>query len=268
MAGRKDKVFAALNPKGKGLEIGPSHNPLAPKHEGYDVKILDHMDRAGLRAKYKEHGVNLDNIEEVDYVWKGEKLSELIGEKSVFDWIIASHVIEHTPDLIGFLKECDVLLKPDGVLSLVVPDKRYCFDFARERTSLAQVVDAHIGNRTIHSPGSAAEYFLSVVKNNDMIAWDKIYPINLSYVHTVDDAKNAIHNITTKHVYLDIHAWCFTCSSFRLLLHNLHLLGFLSLREICFFDTVGCEFYLSLSRNGQGPSLSRLELVEKIRHEV
>lgn len=27
--------------KGLGLEIGPSHNPLAPKRQGFSVSILD-----------------------------------------------------------------------------------------------------------------------------------------------------------------------------------------------------------------------------------
>ena len=77
----------------------------------------------GSFAKYIGSGVNVANIEEVDFVWRGEPLSQLIGRKGCYDWIIASHVIEHSPDLISFLGQCEMLLKDDGVLSLIVPDK-------------------------------------------------------------------------------------------------------------------------------------------------
>ena len=77
---REEKVFHLLDKKGAGLEIGPSHNPIAPKAKGFNVHILDHASAAELRNKYQGHGVNLDNIEEVDFVWHGEPFSELIGK--------------------------------------------------------------------------------------------------------------------------------------------------------------------------------------------
>ena len=37
--------------QGQGLEIGPSHNPIAPKKNGYKVHVLDHGTAEDLRAK-------------------------------------------------------------------------------------------------------------------------------------------------------------------------------------------------------------------------
>ena len=71
------KWLRQIKKSGYGIEIGPSHNPIAPKKNGYKVDIIDHMSREDLIAKYKEHGVNPDNIEDVDSVWKGENYSEL-----------------------------------------------------------------------------------------------------------------------------------------------------------------------------------------------
>jgi len=34
---RKDKILSFLDKRGKGLEIGPSHNPITPKKEGFSV---------------------------------------------------------------------------------------------------------------------------------------------------------------------------------------------------------------------------------------
>ena len=82
------------------------------------------------------------NSEEVDFLWDGRPYVELIGRRHAYDWIIGSHVLEHTTDLLGFLNDCDSLLKKGGVLSLVVPDKRYCFDRFRPLTDVGRVIDA------------------------------------------------------------------------------------------------------------------------------
>jgi 2-polyprenyl-3-methyl-5-hydroxy-6-metoxy-1,4-benzoquinol methylase len=145
---RKEKIIRHINKYGYGIEIGPSHNPIAPKKEGFKVHIVDHLNREQLIAKYKEHHVNLENIEEVDFVWQGGNYLELTGKSKYYDWIIASYVIEHTPDFIGFLNSCDAVLKDEGVISLVVPDKRYCFDHYRPITGISKILDNHfLGNK-------------------------------------------------------------------------------------------------------------------------
>src|SRR5689334_17671755 len=131
---REEKVLDKIDKKGIGLEIGPSHAPLAPKRKGFNVHIIDHMSKDELVKKYTGHSVELNNIEEVDYIWSGDSYAELTGKTNFYDWIIASHLIEHTPDLISFLKQCEEVLKDEGVLSLVVPDIRYHFDYFRPIT--------------------------------------------------------------------------------------------------------------------------------------
>ncbi len=122
---REEIILKHIKRNGRGLEIGPGCAPIAPKKRGFRVHVLDHCDKNALIEKYRPHGINLENIEEVDFVWDGRPYVELIGRRHVYDWIIGSHVLEHTTDLIGFLNDCDSLLKKDGVLSLAVPDKRY-----------------------------------------------------------------------------------------------------------------------------------------------
>ncbi|MET0688001.1 MAG: methyltransferase domain-containing protein [Methyloceanibacter sp.] len=129
---RKEIVFRHLNAAGAGLEIGPCHNALAPKREGYNVKILDHLSSDGLRKKYDGHaGVDTTSIEEVDYVWSGQPFADLTDER--FDWITASHVIEHTTCLITFINDCASILRPDGILSLVIQISAASTSCARSR---------------------------------------------------------------------------------------------------------------------------------------
>ena len=265
---RKEKVLRHINKNGQGVEIGPSHSPVAPKKEGYKVHIIDHMSREQLIAKYKDHHVNLENIEEVDFVWRGENYSELTGKDKYYDWIIASHVIEHTPDLLGFLNDCDTILKEDGVISLAVPDKRYCFDHYRPITGISQIIDSHFQKTIIHTPGTVAEYYLNVVSKAGNIAWDSNATGRYSFVHSLEDALQGMKSALNKNAYLDVHAWCFVPHSFRLIVHDLFRLGLIPFQEVGFFQTEGCEFYVTLGRNGQGINRSRLEILDIIESEI
>ena len=265
---RKEKVFHRIDENGFGLEIGPSHRPFAPKSQGYKVEIIDHLSREQLLEKYEAHGVDLLSIEEVDHVWSGQSFEDLTGKSKFYDYIIASHVVEHTPDLVTFLQGCSAVLKDDGVVSLVIPDKRYCFDRFRPITGISRIVDAYFGQQKIHSPGSVAEYFLNVVSKSGKIAWNKFSFGNYAFAHSFTDAKNGIDSVNNDGAYVDVHAWCFTPSSFRLIMHDLFLLGLIDLREVCFFGTRGCEFYLTLGRHGSGPDKDRLGLLADIESEL
>lgn len=63
MRHRKERVLRYIDQTGKGIEVGPSHQPIAPKKEGFKVDIIDYLSRDQLVAKFKDHHVNLDNIE-------------------------------------------------------------------------------------------------------------------------------------------------------------------------------------------------------------
>jgi SAM-dependent methyltransferase len=243
---REQIILRGIDKAALGLEIGPSHRPVAAKRDGFNVRILDHLDAAALRNKYATHGVDIDAIEEVDFVWTGQPLDELVaGER--FAWIIASHVIEHVPDLVGFLNACERILAPGGVLALAVPDKRYCFDCERENSSLGRVIDVAHAQSTNHSPGTAAEYFLKVRRKGGQIAWDDRHQGPLEPVHDLNVAIHAMAKVRTGHYY-DLHAWVFTPDSFRQIIRDLHDLRLIGLQEQHFHTTRGCEFFVTLAK--------------------
>jgi hypothetical protein len=96
-----DILRMALGSRGPGLEIGPLHRPVAPKRDGYQVDILDYSDAEALREKYRpDPHVDASLIEDVDYVSDGRSMLDVIGERAKYDWIVASHVIEHTQVLL------------------------------------------------------------------------------------------------------------------------------------------------------------------------
>jgi SAM-dependent methyltransferase len=273
---RNEKILAHIQKSGHGIEIGPSHAPIAPKKDGYRVDIIDHMSREQLLIKYADHGVNLANIEEVDHVWTGQTYAALTQKPKHYDWIIASHVIEHSPDLIDFLNNCEAVLKDGGVLSLVVPDKRYCFDHFRPITGLAKIIDSHLSKDTFHSAGTVAEYFLNVVSKAGDIGWHAHTGGDFKLVHTLQDAINGMQQVQTQQSYIDAHAWCFVPHSFRLLIRDLHALGLIGFQEIDFQPTDGYEFYITLGKSPKPlqsasettPQLSRLDMLAQIEIEV
>lgn len=262
---REQKALYGLDRSGLGLEIGPSHNPIAPKRKGYRVHILDVADALELRRKYTGHGVNLDNIEDVDFVWKGEPLYELIGNTECYDWIIASHVIEHVPDLISFLQQCERLLKPEGVLSLVIPDKRYCFDYFSPVTSTGELLDAWWSRRTRPSPGKVFDHFANAVKRDGNGAWGADTARGeFALIHTLNDAKSLWERALSTEDYMDVHCWRFTPASFRLLLSDLRDLGLTEFGVKVEFDTVGCEFFVSLGKGYEVRCTDRLSMLKQI----
>ncbi len=257
-------ITGPLNLGGLGLEIGPSWRPLLPKAKGYDVRVADHLDQAGLVAKYD--GVRpTDAIEPVDYVLTGPRLTDVIDER--FDWIVGSHVLEHTICLVSFLRDTETLLRPGGVLSLAVPDRRYCFDRFRDRTSLGRVIDVFRAAPTVHSEGSVLEHNLVSVEKGGSISWDAAHTGTFRQSHTLDEAREQAA-IAASGEYIDVHSWVFTPNHLRLLLVDLYALGLIGLREVAFHETVGSEFYIALSPEGRGPRLSRIELVRLAALEV
>ena len=234
---RFSKIFSGLDRSAPGLEIGAGYNPLV---SGANAKILDHLDQDGLIAKYAS--IDTSKIKPVDYVWNGERLPDLVKEK--FDWVVASHVIEHVPDLIGFFNDCAALLTPGGVLTLAVPDRRYTFDYYRAPSSLAAIADAHFDGRTRPSRGAILEHFRqhSVVSAGG--TWDEK---NVEVPTFLPDATKDLLALDATGAYVDTHVWVFTPARFRMLMLDLRELGLISLFERTFYPTSGCEFYVQFS---------------------
>ena len=86
--------------------------------------------------------VNIEDIVSIDYVWGKKTLVEAAGLEVYFDYLVASHVVKHVPDMIGWFGEIPAVLKAGDVLSLVVPDKRFMFDCQRDVSGASEFIDA------------------------------------------------------------------------------------------------------------------------------
>ncbi len=265
---RTEKLLKHVDRSGIGIEVGPSHAPIAPKKDGFKVHIIDHADKPGLLAKYADQEVDLDSIEEVDFVWSGESYVKLTGNPHHYDWIIASHVVEHTPDLVGFLNECSAVLKDDGVLCLAVPDKRRCFDYFRPVSGLSKVIDHHVDKRVRHTLGTQAEFSLNIVSRGGRSSFMPEDEGEYEFLYDPAETMSALMEAKEGGPYQDAHAWCFVPHSFRLIIHDLRMLGLIDLDELDFFPSKGNEFHVILGRRGNGCGMTRLELLEAMEAEI
>ncbi len=264
---REEKLLKPIDRSARGIEIGASHSPIAPKRLGFRVTTIDTLSKEGLLDKYKGHGVKLENIEDVDFVWRGESYAELLGERNSFAWILASHVIEHTPDIVAFLRDCEELLSETGVLSLAVPDKRFCFDHFRPISGLARVLDSHHLRAKGHTPGSIVEFMLNAVSKGGQIAWSSDQVGDFKFLCDLPAVRAHFQQASSVPMALDVHAWCFTPASFRLLIHDLNLLGLTTLRPVQFFPTEGHEFFVALRKTTEAGHEDRLALLKDVLAE-
>jgi len=265
---RNDKLLHSVNTDGQGLEIGPGFCPVLAKADGYNVKIVDHAPAAKLREKYACSNVDVSRIEEVDYIWRGETLEVLTNKRSHFDFIVASHVIEHTPDLIGFITSCEVVLKPGGTLALAIPDHRFCFDRFRPVSTLGDVLQAHLEKRTTHTPGTVFDHHFYSVSLDGEISWSTWCRGKYEAKETFLAAKAAYEHAAKSSEYIDVHNWRFTLSSFLMVMQALGELGFTSMGVASSFPTNGCEFIVSLVKGLEvSNSIERIDYFTLIKEE-
>lgn len=255
--------------KSRGIEIGASHAPIASKKDGYNISIIDHATQEDLVAKYKSLKIDTTQIEKVDYVWDGSQtLTDLIGETHSFDYIIASHLVEHTTDLLTFLQDCQNLLKPGGKLCLAIPDKRYCFDYFRFPTTTGDLLDAHYTGRSRHTPGKIFDGVINAAQKGKKTAWSSTDTGKFSLVNDLAHATEKLELARKSDEYIDIHNWMFTPASFKLLIADLQSLKLIKLSYVDELPTQGFEFFAILSAKAPNIKTPRITLVNDAMNDI
>lgn len=255
MTTREEILLKTVKKSDSIIEIGPSYNPLAPKTAGWKTKSIDHACREELITKYtNDPNVDTNRIEEVDFVWTHGLLSSAVPMKlhGTFDIFLASHVIEHVPDILGFLDSAQSLLTSNGTVILAIPDKRYCFDYFRPLATTWDAIAAHNEKRVRHVPSSLFEHTAYSSFSSGTGAWGQAPVSNFSFTNSIEDAYSlaSTANIDDESPYHDVHAWPFLPATFQLMLLELARLGKTDwcIQEIS--PANGCEFYVWLRRGG------------------
>lgn len=230
----------------RGLEIGPLATPRVTKDEG-PIRYLDHASSEALKQKYATNpGMQnrLKRIVDVDYVVGDNKtIADAVGADAPFDYVIASHVIEHIPDPVGWIAEVAAVLPPGGIFSLVIPDKRYSFDINREITHVSDVVDAYLRNLRQPSYRQAYDFYSKAIAGmvDADFLWVGVADYSATIPAHVDDADvaalEACRRMKEKNEFVDVHCHVFTPDSFLALFAKLARLDLIDFEVASFFPT-------------------------------
>lgn len=214
--------------QGRCLEIGPLANPVVSP-EVADVRYVDVVDRSGLVAHYDGNpAVDPDAIPE-QHFWLTRPegtvatLAEAVAADAPYQHVVASHVIEHVPDMVGWLRDVAQVLTWDGALLLAVPDRRYCFDVHRAPATVGQVLQAHLDGDRTPSVRAVLDHFMRAVDYTAEQAWAG-EPPPAQRSHPIDDVRRHLARQQAGD-YVDCHVWPLTPRGFADLMDDLLVLG-------------------------------------------
>jgi SAM-dependent methyltransferase len=207
------------------LEIGPFANPLL---SGDLRHFADYLNQAGLVERAASIGIDPEKIPVIHHVLSEVSLSDINID---FDAVLSSHCIEHQPDLIRHFQDIEKLLKKrNGRYYLLIPDKRYCFDHQIAESTIAEVIEAHVQKRQIHTLRSVIEHRALTVENDPNLYWNKT-STNSKIAVDSQRIKAALEAWELSHgSYIDVHAWYFTPDTFEEIVRLLRELGYIHMQ--------------------------------------
>lgn len=178
---------------GAGIEIGALHRPF-PVPATVTVRHLDRLTTEQLRDEYPE--LAAEPFAPVELVDDGETLTTLPDASE--DFVIASHVLEHTQDPIGTLQAHLRVLRPGGIELLALPDRGQGIDERRAPTTLEHLLADHADS----GAGSRAAHYAE---------WAELVDVPLGFVAAEEAGAHA--EALERGAY-SIHFHCWTLQEF------------------------------------------------------
>jgi hypothetical protein len=258
---------------GPGLEIGPLAAPIALK-SFCDVRYVDVLETDRLREHYRDDpSVDLDLIPELDFWLQSadgtfRSLQDAVRGSAPYRWVIASHVVEHVPDLIGWLADIAAVLEDWSPLILAVPDQRYSFDVLRTPTTVGQILQAHLSADRVPSVRAVYDHFSGAVLAPADRVWSGWLPTSSDAVHyhsQQEAYEKALE--ASRGDYVDAHVWTFEPDTFADQIAELGRLELVDFYVDEIIDTARdeLEFYVRLVRL---PRRGDPDLIERQRQHT
>ena len=228
--------------KMSGLEFGPLDRPILGKDKAL-IKYVDHADRLALLKKYEGTGsagtIDRKSVYEVDFVWPGGALAKCVPEGAQFDFALASHVVEHTPDMIGWLRSIADVLVVGGLLNLAIPDKERSFDHRRRVTSTSTFIANHINEATVPTAEQVIDHIAYVCE------------VGTSPPPHLANAMAVATAVKSSGEYVDVHCQVFTQDSWLHVMEDLAELDLIPFELVAFFPTRwgANEFIVSMRKS-------------------
>lgn len=278
---RRDVILKYITKEKPGIEIGPFHSPLTPKRDGYNCLVMDVFDLATLKKMARENvGISEEQcelLEDVDLLGSSthiDKVVEQHGKLGQFDYLVSSHNFEHLPNPIRFLQGCAKVLKPGGMLSMAIPDRRACYDYFRPATPLSAWLEAYFADRNQPTlTQNFDEKWVRASYDHHGVPYGSFFrgappaavtPAMTFERHFKEWEANASSN---DRPYEDAHCSVFTPSSFELLVRDCAYLGLIDFEIVEMSDSPGVDFFAHL-RVATDPAVLRPADYEMLRNEL
>ena len=140
-----NKILHDISVNKNGIEIGgPSDNGIVIYHFS---KIMDNV--------IFSDNTTWANHNSSEYKYYDNKVGKVIISDAVdisiikneeYDFVFASHVLEHIANPLKAIKEWLRIVKKDGYIIIIVPEKSICFDHTREYSKFATLLSQYEKN--------------------------------------------------------------------------------------------------------------------------
>ena len=122
--------------------MGPGQHPFELPMPGVDVWYVDRWKPSESGELFPQLAAERSFTEpDVIADFNSDRLGP-IGDASQ-DFVIASHVLEHLAEPIGFLAEIHRVLRPGGIALVLLPDRHRTNDRGRDATALSHLVSEY-----------------------------------------------------------------------------------------------------------------------------
>ena len=244
----------------RGIEIAPLNCATVKKSEG-DITYVDRLSYDELLSAHKGASyINPSDILPVDVVLGEVSIAEALAGSPKFDYAVASHVVEHIPDIVSWFTDIATILRPAGTFRLAIPDRRFTFDLLRQETKASEVLNAYAQRARSPTSQCIMDHYLNVRKVDFYAAWDGTIDAEaLECYHSVNYAIDAAKAAIPIDNLPDIHCWVFTPRSFLALMKELANLGFLRFACERIFETepYTFEFFVIMRECSDRTEISR-----------
>ena len=259
------KFIQSCIPKdGIGIEIGPLHNPICAKRDGWRTLVLDAFTTNKLKILYEnDQNVDTSSIEEVDLLYKNSLLETIKayadhfdygigGVSRSFNYIVSSHNFEHQPNPIQFLIDCEYCLDIDGVLVMAIPVSSRCFDCWLPLTTTGMALDRFLMKSPKPTIGATLDSLTTqAYLTNGQPPDDQTY--NVSQI-ALNEISNFVHLNSSKTLYpenyVDAHVSRFNHFSFELFIKEITALGLIKSLKVEECALHGSEFIAKIRKTG------------------
>ena len=244
-----------VNASSKGLEISPYFDAFVKKDD-YNVDYTDYISNEEIAVRASQNGdYTGEVIPRVDFVWTpGKTLAQCIISSDPYDYVVASHVMEHVPNPIGWLNEILRTVRDGGYVILFLPDRQISNDHFRKPTETAELIEWWIEQPVIPTSGQILDCLVNTycALDRDNLYFDNshqpIEPLRRLYPDEV--ATDFALMGYNKNQYMDVHCTVWSADSFRETFQRLIAGGFINV-EVETVSSEIMEFLVVLRKKGE-----------------